>query len=88
MTGDELRTAMQNIANARTPAAELKATIQLLVHEDELAAALDDRDRLEWLEQTRLTSDATRDLVSYWKWDGKRYGAGLRAAIDSARGKE
>ena len=80
MTGDELRARYDK-----------SRTIQTYINGEEvaeLAAALDDRDRLEWLEQTRLTSDATRDLVSYWKWDGKRYGAGLRAAIDSARGKE
>lgn len=86
MTGDELRAAMQNISNARTPAAELKATIQLLVHEDELAAALDDRDRLEWLVTSKLTTRDIVDLIYYRTWHGMRYDS-TRAAIDAARGK-
>lgn len=42
-----------------------------------------DAARLDWLEQF-ADEDAIVPLILDWKWNGKRYGAGLRAAIDAA----
>ena len=86
MTGDELR-AMSNWAWSEMGNAE----------QDELAAALDDRDRLEWLEQSRVKCIPHREKWSegwllFWTLvrRGKAMGhplGSLRAAIDDARGK-
>jgi hypothetical protein len=45
-----------------------------------------DEDRLDWLEQQHWNKDELWELVNNWTTkDGKRHGAGLRAAIDAAR---
>ena len=50
----------------------------------QLAAALKDVERLDWLEQLEWPDDAIGELVRNWRDpDGKRHGEGLRAAIDA-----
>ncbi len=44
-----------------------------------------DTQRLDWLEQQHWDRDELHDLVNDWCHKGKRYSAGLRAAIDAAR---
>ena len=49
-------------------------------------ALREDAERLDWLEQQNWDKDELLDLVNNWTTqDGKRHGAGLRAAIDAAR---
>jgi hypothetical protein len=49
-------------------------------------ALRDDAGRIEWLEQQEWDADELWELVNNWTTqDGKRHGAGLRAAIDAAR---
>lgn len=50
-----------------------------LLHE-----SLEDTKRLDWLEQLMLPDCDIGALVRDWSVNGKRYGEGLRAAIDAA----
>ena len=45
--------------------------------------ALKDAERLDWLEQ-QSTHGLIIDIVADWTYDGRRYGTGMRDAIDAA----
>ena len=40
--------------------------------------------RLDWLEQLVIPSQEINDLIRNWKVNGRRYGSGIRSAIDAA----
>lgn len=73
----------------RTRCAEDDTAFCCLVREinalcDAVEALEKDRERMEWLEQSFMGPMDAADLITDWRWNGKRYGGGLRVAIDSA----